>query len=82
MDRSVLEEKSSFEMLGLTCSSKLDWSSYIISLAKTAFKKIGASIHAIKFLSPEVALYFYKSTLCACMEYCCQVWAGDPSYYL
>ena len=49
MDRSVLEEKSSFEMLGLTCSSKLDWSSYIISLAKTAFKKIGASIHAMKF---------------------------------
>ena len=25
MDRSVLEEKSSFKMLGLTFSSKLDW---------------------------------------------------------
>ena len=39
MDRSALEEKSSFKMLGLT-SSKLDWGSYIISIAKTASKKI------------------------------------------
>ena len=36
MDGSVLEEKSSFKMLGLTFSSKLDWASYIISIAKTA----------------------------------------------
>ena len=42
MDGSVLEEKSSFKMLGLTFSSKLDWRSYIISIAKTASKKIGA----------------------------------------
>ena len=40
MDRSVLEEKSSFKMLGLTLSSKLDWYSYIISIAKTATKKM------------------------------------------
>ena len=35
MDGSVLEEKSSFKMLGLTFSSKLDWSSYIVVIAKT-----------------------------------------------
>ena len=34
MDGSVLEEKSSFKMLGLTFSSKLNWGSYIISIAK------------------------------------------------
>ena len=82
MDGSFLEEKSSFKMLGLTFSSKLDWGSYIISIAKTASKKIGALIRSMKFLSPEVALYLYKSTICPCMEYCCQVWAGAPSYYL
>ena len=82
MDGSVLEEKSSFKMLGLTFSSKLDWGSYIISIAKTAFKKIGALIRSMKFLSPEVALYLYKSTICPCMEYCCHVWAGAPSCYL
>ena len=68
-------------MLGLTFSSKLDWGSYIISVAKTASKKIGALIHSMKFLSPEVALYLYKSTICPCMEYCCHVWAGTPSCY-
>ena len=39
MDGSVLEEKSSFKMLGLNFSSKLDWGSYIISICKTASKK-------------------------------------------
>ena len=57
MDGSVLEDKTSFKMLGLTFSSKLDWGSYIVSLAKTASKKIGALIRSMKFLSPEVALY-------------------------
>ena len=36
MEWSILEEKSSFKMLGLTFSSKLDWDFYIISIAKTA----------------------------------------------
>ena len=36
VDGCVHEEKSSFKMLGLTFSSKLDWGSYIISIAKTA----------------------------------------------
>ena len=67
-DGSVLEEKSSFKMLGLTFSSKLDWGFYIISITKTAFKKIGALIRSIKFLSPVVALYLYKSTIRPCME--------------
>ena len=63
MDGSVLEEKSSFKMLGLTFLSKLDWGSYIIFIAKIASKKIGALIRSMKFLSPEVALYLYKSTI-------------------
>ena len=33
MDRPVLEEKSSFKMVGLTFSSKLDWGSYIMSIS-------------------------------------------------
>ena len=78
MNGFVLEEK----MLGLTFSSKLDWGSYIVSIAKTASKKIGAFTRSMKFLSPEVALYLYKSTICPCMEYCCHVWAGAPSCYL
>ena len=82
VDGLVLEEKSSFKMLGLTFSSKLDWGSYIIFIAKTVSKKTGALIRPRKFLSPDVALYLYKFTKRPCMEYCCTVWAGAPSYYL
>ena len=86
MDGSVLEEKSSFKMLGggwvlagcwlgagwvLAFSSQLDCGYYIIPIGKTASKKIGAFIRSIKFLSSEVALYFYKSTTRSGMGYCC-----------
>ena len=56
MDRSVLEEKSSFKMLGLTFSPKLDWDSYIISFAKTTSVKIGGLIGAMKFRSMSVLI--------------------------
>ena len=79
MNGSVLEEKSSFKMLGLTFSSNLDWSSNIISIAKAASNKIGDLICSMKFLSPEAALYLYKSTIRPCMEYCCHIWGGASS---
>ena len=44
MVTSVLEKKSSFKIVGLTFSSKLDWGSYIVSIAKAASKKIVALI--------------------------------------
>ena len=78
MDVSIFVEKSSFKMLGLIFSSKLDWGSYIISIAKTVSKKIGALIRSMKLPSPEVALYLYK---CA-IQPCCHVWAGASSCYL
>ena len=86
MDGSVLDEKSSFKMLGLTFSSKLDWGSYVISVVKTAFKKIGALIRSVKFsfliLSPEVTLCLSKFNIRPFMVYCCHVWAGALSCYL
>ena len=76
MDESVLEEESYFKMMGLTFSSKLNWSSYIIPIAKTSL------IRSMKFFSLEVDLCLYKSTIHPCMEYCCHVWADAPSCYL
>ena len=73
MDESVLDEKSSYKILGWTFSRKLDWGLHIISIAKTASKKIRDLIRSMKFLPPEVALYLYKSTILPCMEYCCHV---------
>ena len=82
MDRCVLEVESYLKMLGLAFSSNLDWSSYVVSIAKTASKKIEALIRFMKFLFSEVALYLYKSTIRPCMEYCYHVWAANPSCYL
>ena len=82
IDWSVLEEKLSFKILGLMFSSKLDWGSYIISVPKTASKKIEPLICFMKFLSPEVTLYLYKFTIQPCMEYCCPVWTSGRSCYL
>ena len=76
IDGPVLEEKSSFKMLAWTFLSKLDWGSYSISLAKTVSSKIVALICSTKFLSPDVALYIYKSIIRPCMEYYCHIWAG------
>ena len=82
IDGSVLEEKSSSKMLGLPFSSEFDWSSYIISIAKSSSKKIGALIRSMKFLSPELAMWLDKSTIQHCMESCCHVWASTPCHYL
>ena len=49
MDGSVVEDKSYFKMLGLSFSSKLYWGCYIISIAKTASKKIEALIRSMRF---------------------------------
>ena len=68
MDGTVLEEKSSFKMLGFCFSSKLDRGSYILSITKSTSKKIGALICPVKFFSPEIALYLYKSIIRSCTD--------------
>ena len=50
-------------MMELTFSSKLDWGFCILSIAKSASKKIEALIRYMKFISPEAALYLYKCTI-------------------
>ena len=42
-------------------------------------KKIVGLIHFMKFLSAEVTLYLYESTIQPCMEYCYHVWAVASS---
>ena len=80
LNGSVFEEKLSFKILGVTFSSKLDWETYIIYIAKTASNEIGAfSMNFNKFSFSEVAVYLYKSTIHPCNEYCCHVWAAAPS---
>ena len=70
-DEIALKEKakSSFEMLWLTSSPKLGWGSHIIYLwLKLLPRNFEALIRPMKFLSPEVALYIYKSTIQPCIR--------------
>ena len=62
MDGSALEEKSFLKMLWMA-----------ISIIKTAYMKIGALIHSMKFPSPEAAQYLDKSTIWPCKENFCHV---------
>ena len=63
MDGPVLEEKSSFNMLGLPFSSKLDQGSYIVSITETVPKNT-CRLHSFYEVSfSKVALYLYKSTI-------------------
>ena len=72
MDGSM-RKKSSFEILALTFSSKLDWGSYMISFAKTASKKIRPLIRSMKFFSPEVGPFLHiamHGILLSCLGWC------------
>ena len=69
-------------MLDLSLSSKLDCSSYIVSNARITWKKIGALIYSVKFLSSEVVLYLCETIIKPGMEYCCHIWTGVPSCFL
>ena len=74
MDGSVLEDKTSLKMLGLTFSSKLDWDSYVVSIAKTDSKKIGALIRSMKFskrlLFISINLPYGHGILLSCLGWC------------
>ena len=72
MDGSAFEKKSVFSDAGTV----------IVSIAKTASRKIRAFICSVKLFSLEVALYLCKSTIRPCIEYCRHVWAGTLSSYL
>ena len=65
----------------LVCLSLLNWirALTLCLLLKLHPRKLKNSM---KILSPEVALYLYKSTIHPCMQYCCHAWAGVLSCYL
>ena len=76
IDGSALEEKSSFQMVGLFFSPILDCCSDIVFIDKTFSKKIADLSRSMKFLSPEVASYICKYITQPCMDFNFNVWAG------
>ena len=69
-DGSVLDEKSSFKIMGHIFSFKLDWCCYTVNIGKTAPKKI---------LSSEIVPYLSKSIIrpgMECLGWCSKLLLG------
>ena len=58
VDGSLLDEKASYKMLGLSFSSKLDWDFYTIFIVKITSKKIGTLIFSMKFFLLKLLFIF------------------------
>ena len=58
VDGSLLDEKASYKMLGLSFSSKLDWDFYTIFVVKITSKKIGPLIFSMKFFLLKLLFIF------------------------
>ena len=79
-DCSVLDEKLSFTILYLCL---VNWTAvFMFSLLTELTLRNWSLIHSTKFLSSEVLLYFYKSTILLCMGYYHLAWANAPNCYL
>ena len=63
MGDKMLEEESSFRMLGLSITSKLDWSTYISLIAKTASKMISALFRVNENFSLPKWFYIFINLL-------------------
>ena len=72
MDGSIHVERSSFKMLGLAFSSKLDW-----FIAKATSKEIGAMIHSMKYICVSINLPYGRA-----WKTVVYVWAGASCCYL
>ena len=59
----AIDEKMLRSALELFFFSKLNWGSYIASIAKTCSKKIRTLICSMKFLSSEVTLFLYNVSI-------------------
>ena len=65
------------------CLSLLNWTGLLHYLyCLNSIQKNWGLDSLFEFLSTEVALYLYRSTIRPCMEQCCHAWAGDPGCYL
>ncbi|XP_065662653.1 uncharacterized protein LOC136085290 [Hydra vulgaris] len=74
-----LDESYTLHLLGLTLTSNLSWKPYIKSVAKLASAKVASLYRARHFFTSDSILYFYKSQIRPCMEYCCHIWGGSSN---
>jgi len=72
----VLMGCDSIRLLGVQISNNLKWNEHIMSLAKSASRKLGFLNRCRRFFKSHQVLQIYKTFIRPCIEYCCQVWGG------
>jgi len=80
MNGNILENKDSFDLVGITFEQDLNWHGQVSSIATSAAKKLGFLFRARKYFSPSNLYTLYVSQIRPCMEYCSHIWgSASPS---
>ena len=80
---SLLEKLTLFCLTGPITLVLMMWKRMGLFLRKSHLLRYWACLFlrnwiGIKFLSPQAALYLYKSTIQLCIGYYCHIWVGAP----
>ena len=78
MNGTSLQNKESFDLVGVAFEQDLSWHRHISSIATSAAKKLGFLFRARKYFSSSNLHTLYVSQIRPCLEYCSHVWGAAP----
>ena len=73
-----LQNKESFDLVGVAFQHDLSWHGHITSIATSAAKKLGFLFRALRYFSSLNLYTLYVSQIRHCLEYCSHVWGAAP----
>ena len=76
-DNTPLTPSPSLNILGISYSQDLNFKDHVISLVKSASKKLGVLSRLRNFFNPTQLLTLYRGLIRPCMEYNSHVWGGS-----
>nr|CAI5829969.1 unnamed protein product [Callosobruchus analis] len=69
-------------LLGINISGNMSWHDHVVSIAKTASRKLGVLFRCRKLYTPEQLLLLYRAQIRPSLEYCSHVWSCAPKHSL
>ena len=78
MNGASLQNKESFNLVGVAFEHDLSWHAHITSIATSAAKKLGFLFQARRCFSSLNLYTLYVSQIRPCLEYCSHVWGATP----
>jgi len=78
MNGASLQNKESFNLVGVAFEHDLSWHGHITSIATSAAKKLGFLFRARRYFSSLNLYTLYVSQIRPCLEYCSHVWGAAP----